>query len=267
MKGDGGVVRSSLKLDLRTRRIKSALITGDFFAFPKRTVFDLEARLKDSPADTGSATENVVRFFEQARPEIPGLSAHDFASVVTKALKKIEYSKYGLSLGEANSITTVCGELDSILKKPLSHLLLPYCSKLASCEYRYEKECTECGECTVGDGYTLAAEHGMEAITIVSFEDLMDTLEDLKGEGAQGFVGCCCEPFYVKHADDFEKASLPGILMDIDNNTCYDLGKERDAYLGKFESQTHLHLPLLEKILVIAGEREPVVAVGDESAD
>ena len=107
----------------------------------------------------------------------------------------------------------------------------------------------------------------MKAITIVSFEDLIETLASLKAEGEEGFIGCCCEPFYVKHADDFEKAGLPGILLDIDNNTCYDLGKERDAYLGKFESQTHLHLPLLEKVLSIAGEREAAVAVGDEPAD
>ena len=267
IKGEGGVVRASLKLDLRTRRIKSALITGDFFAFPKRTIFDLEAMLKDSPAEVGSAAETVTRFFTEARPEIPGLSAQEFALVIAKALRKTEYSKFGFSLGEANSITTVCGELDGILRKGINHLLLPYCSKLTTCEYRYDKECTECGECTVGDGYTMASGHGMKAITIVSFEDLMETLNSLKREGAEGFIGCCCEPFYVKHADDFEKAGLPGILLDIDNNTCYDLGKERDAYLGRFESQTHLHLPLLERILAIAGEREPAVAVGDEPAD
>jgi lipoate-protein ligase A len=267
VKGEGGVVRASLKLDLRTRRIKSALITGDFFAFPKRTIFDLEARLKDSSAEVGSATEIVVRFFEENRPEIPGLSASHFVEVITKALQKTEYSKYGLSLGEANSVTTVCGGLEDILGKRIDHLLLPYCSKLTTCDYRYDKECTECGECTVGDGYALAALHGMEAITIVSFEDLMITLDSLKAKGAEGFVGCCCEPFYVKHADDFENAGLPGILTDIDNNTCYDLGKERDAYLGKFESQTHLHLPLLEKILLMIGGRKTAIVVGDDSAD
>ena len=132
IKGEGGVVRASLKLDLRTKRIKSALITGDFFAFPKRAIFDLEALLKDSPAEAGAAADIVTRFFAEARPEIPGLSAEDFASVITKALKKTGYSKYGFSLGEANSLTTVCGNLDGILTKGLYHLLLPYCSKLTT---------------------------------------------------------------------------------------------------------------------------------------
>ncbi len=266
-KGDGGVIRASLKLDQRAKRMKSALITGDFFAFPKRTIFDLEARLKECPVDTAAATDTVLRFFGEANPQIPGLSADDFVLAVTKALGKAEYSRYGLSLSEANRVTTVCGAFEEIVKKRTSHLLLPYCSKLVGCEYRYEKECTECGKCTVGDGYTLASQHSLEALTIVSFEDLMETLHALKVKGAEAFIGCCCEPFYVKHAEDFEKAELPGILVDIDNNTCYDLGRERDAYLGKFESQTHLHLSLLEKILSLVTETRPLVTIGDETED
>jgi len=264
-KGEGGLIRASLKLDLRTKRIKSALITGDFFAFPKRTIYDLEARLKDSPADVDAATSTVLQFFQDTKPEIPGLSPQEFAGVIARALHKVDYSEYGLSLDEANSITTVCSNFEEMAKKEMPFLLLPYCSKLPECEFRYKNECIECGDCTVGDGYTLAKEFGMDAITIVSFEDLVETLERLKAEGVEAFVGCCCEAFYIKHSEDFERIGLPGILMDIDNNTCYDLGREKEAYLGRFESQTNLNLSLLEKILVLLNSKRSLVRVRNES--
>lgn len=265
-KGDGGIIRASLKVDLRTDRIKSALITGDFFAFPKRAIFDLEACLKDSQADVDAATNAVLQFFRDTGPDIPGLSPEEFAGVIAEALHKLDYSEYGLSLGEANNITTVCSTFEEMTKKEVPFLLLPYCSKLPECEFRYENDCTECGKCTVGDGYALGKEYGMDTITIVSFEDLIDTLERLKAEGGEAFVGCCCEPFYVKHAEDFERKGLPGILIDIDNNTCYDLGREKEAYLGRFESQTNLNLSLLEKVLSLLNDTRSLVRAGNDSA-
>ena len=49
----------------------------------------------------------------------------------------------------------------------------------------------------------------------------------MKAAGETAFVGCCCQPFFAKHAEDFERAGIPGILLDIDNTTCYDLGQAR----------------------------------------
>ena len=40
-----------------------------------------------------------------------------------------------------------------------------------------------------------------------------------------------------------------GILVGIDNSTCYDLGLEHAAYRGEFENQTNLKLDLLEKVV------------------
>ena len=40
-----------------------------------------------------------------------------------------------------------------------------------------------------------------------------------------------------------------GILLDIDSETCYELDKAKEAYWGKFESQTKLRVELVEKIL------------------
>ena len=86
-------------------------------------------------------------------------------------------------------------------------------------------------------------------LSITSFENLMETLKDCEKRGMKGYVGCCCEPFYAKHKDDFESVNLSGILIDIDNTTCYDLGREEDAYLGKFENQTNLKINLLKKVV------------------
>jgi lipoate-protein ligase A len=42
---------------------------------------------------------------------------------------------------------------------------------------------------------------------------------------------------------------LPGILIDVERSTCYDLGQEKEAIKGQFENQTHLNLLLLKRIL------------------
>jgi lipoate-protein ligase A len=136
-------------------------------------------------------------------------------------------------------------------------LLLPYCAKLAGCEYRFQDGCAQCGLCCIGDAYALADKYGLRPVSIQNYEDLEETLEGLKREGAEAFVGSCCEPFYAKHRDDFERIGLPGILVDVDSSTCYELGKEQDAYAGRFENQTYLKLELLERVVARVAPRLP----------
>ena len=62
------------------------------------------------------------------------------------------------------------------------------------------------------------------------------------------FVGCCCQPFYIKHADDFQRAGVPGILLDINNTTCYELDQTREAYAGSYDKQTFLNIELLNSV-------------------
>jgi lipoate-protein ligase A len=94
----------------------------------------------------------------------------------------------------------------------------------------------------------------MRPVSIQNYENLEDTLEALVREGAQAFAGSCCEPFYAKHRDDFERIGLPGILVDVDSSTCYDLGMEQDAHAGRFENQTQLKLDLLERVMARVAE-------------
>jgi lipoate-protein ligase A len=120
------------------------------------------------------------------------------------------------------------------------------------CLYREKKGCEECGQCSVGEAAQMGRSFGMDVITIQNYEDLESTLEQLKRSGVRGFIGSCCEPFYGKHRPDFERIGLPGILIDVERSTCYDLGQERRAFKGQFENQTHLNLPLLRKVLEYA---------------
>jgi lipoate---protein ligase len=154
-----------------------------------------------------------------------------------------------------NDINTVCAEFDN--KNIINVFLIPYCAKHPDCKYRYRQGCNFCGKCTVGDAIKLARAYKIRHITITSFEHLMETLEKLKKENKKYFSGCCCEAFYLKHLNHFEEKGLAGILMNIDNSTCYDLGKEMDAYAGKFEGFTDLKLPLLEKIFKTCNNRSP----------
>jgi lipoate-protein ligase A len=89
----------------------------------------------------------------------------------------------------------------------------------------------------------------MKTFSIVSFEDLWGELMRMKATGVSAYIGCCCQPFFSKHVDEFKRSGLPGILLDIDNTTCYELDQAKQAYAGQFESQTNLDLELLETVL------------------
>lgn len=89
----------------------------------------------------------------------------------------------------------------------------------------------------------------MEPITIVDFDDLQATLADMKQRGIKSFLGCCCDPFFVKHREDFEKAGMAGLLINVDNTTCYDLDQEQEGKAGTFNGTTQLKLDVLEKVM------------------
>jgi lipoate-protein ligase A len=246
-KSPGGLIRVSLVVNAQSRRIREAFITGDFFVYPRRAILDLEATLKGVRAEKAAVREVVEQFFALGEVEIPGVSVQDVLRTLYDVLDKSTYVQYGIPPERANDVFTVV--------KPLSEigyadtLLLPYCAKLTDCSYRFQDGCEQCGLCDIGDAYALAAKYGMRPVSIQNYEDLEQTLERLKDEGATAFVGSCCEPFYAKHRDDFERIGLPGILIDVDSSTCYDLGKEEDAYAGRFENQTYLKLDLVERVV------------------
>jgi lipoate-protein ligase A len=101
----------------------------------------------------------------------------------------------------------------------------------------------------MGEAFSLAREYDLKPVSVQNYEMLEDVLKGLKKRGSAAFVGICCEAFMAKHRDDFERIGLPGILIDVDNSTCYDLGKEQEAHQGHFENQTRLKLDLLKRVL------------------
>ena len=250
-KTEGGLIKVSLVYAQRAKIIEQIIITGDFFAFPVRGIYDLEASLKGIKADSEKIKKKILHFFKTNDIEIVGIKPEDINFTIDKALSKIKYLKYGFDLDEANHIFTVIEPFESILEKKPDLLLLPYCSKETECELRYKKDCTICGRCTIGDAYQIGQDNDLLPVSIVSFEDLIKTILRYRKKGKRAFVGCCCEPFYIKHEKDFERAGLPGILINIDNTTCYELGEEQKAYAGNFEKKTDLRIELLEKVINI----------------
>ncbi len=246
-KSSGGLIRVALVVDDNGRRLQSVLITGDFFAYPRRAIFDLEAALKHAPANE-MAIERIVRGFFAANPvQIPGVTPDDLLYTIYQALDKQHYVDYDIRLEEVNAVFTVGKSMADITTSQV--LLLPYCAKLPDCEYRYEPGCIQCGGCCIGDAFALAERYGLRPVSIQNYEALEETLQRLRNEGAESFVGSCCEAFYAKHRDDFERIGLAGIMVDVDSSTCYDLGKENEAYTGRFENQTELKLDLLERVV------------------
>ena len=245
---EGAVIRAAVQADTARGRLRSVLITGDFFISPQRAIFDIEAHLKDHRLDEAAIRRSIAEVWREGNVRAAGFGPDDIAAAIMAALDKRQWLDVGLSAAEADRISTANGTAREVLAHPISLLLLPYCAKLPECSYRHEEGCSLCGGCTVGEAFEMAERFGLQPATITSFEHLMATLAAARRDGVKAYIGCCCEAFFQKHYEDFRAAKLPGILIDICDSTCYDLDQARLAYRGQFEQQTRLDLPLLEKV-------------------
>jgi len=258
LKTKGGLIRVSLVTDPPARRINYALVTGDFFAFPKDTIMNLEARLKDLPLDIRSIRRAVLAYFREERPEIPFTGPEDFIAVLTEAARKTELTRYGIPMEDVNNVYFVAEPPNR--QKGARYLLLPYCAKPLDCKWRKRDGCAGCGRCAIGDMYALAREKGMTPISINSYHHLERVLGEIRRKkegqkGRKGFVGSCCEAFYIKHREDFERMGVPGVLVDIDSRTCYDLYKDAEAHQGRFDRMTRLKAGLFRTVADRFGAR------------
>lgn len=83
--GAGGTIEAYVRLEgVRRERIGEALIIGDFFVAPPRLVYDLEARLRGTPA--AQAGETIERFFSETRPGLLSVAPADFRQAVEAAI-------------------------------------------------------------------------------------------------------------------------------------------------------------------------------------
>jgi lipoate-protein ligase A len=257
-----GVLKASVTYDRARERVEYVVFSGDFFAFPVRAVYDLEAALKG--VALGEVRAAIGRFIEETGADFAGLGAAEFASAVEDAVGRLDHGSLGVPAEEANSVFSIVEPMRRVAEIGATALLLPYCAKPLDCELRFTEECTECGRCDISGAYALARELGLEVRTITSFEHLMETLADMRVRGTPAFVGSCCEAFYIKHRGDMEKHGVPGVLVDVESDTCYDLGRTREAYAGAFEGVTTIRPFLLERVVRACAARE-VPAQGGRS--
>ena len=254
-KSEAGLVRYTLSLHRRQKQVKEVFITGDFLSYPTRALYDLEAELRGVPLDRGLIRGVIRQFFDEKRLCIPGMSFEDFVKPLDQVFQKADIAQYGIPLEQCDLIHLANCSFTDILQHRPSVLLLPYCAKPTGCDLRYRKSCRACDQqdCTTGAAWRIGRRRNMRITTVISFEDLWDELMRMKTEGASSFVGCCCQPFYIKHADDFRRAGVPGILLDINHTTCYELDQAREAYAGGYDRQTSLNIDLLNSVFGALG--------------
>lgn len=81
--GRGGTVRVYVRLE--ETRIREALITGDFFVTPPRTIIDLEASLRG--VDAREVDDHVTAFFSANGIELLSVAPADFSAAINTAIR------------------------------------------------------------------------------------------------------------------------------------------------------------------------------------
>jgi lipoate---protein ligase len=204
----------------------------------------------------GNSLQNIVRsYFDSGRITIPDMTFEEFIIPLNNALAKADI--FGLiSQHNVDKVTAVNGSFMEILRQKPNKLLLPYCAKPTKCKLRHEKKCECCTpeSCDIGSAWQLGEKYNLSPTTIISYESLCEELQKMKDTGKSSFIGLCCGPFFTKHADDFKNFEVPGILLDINNTTCYDLNKENDAHKGIFKGETRLDIQLLKEVLEVMAD-------------
>ena len=244
------LITVAMSVDSSRHRIDAISLTGTFEAYPLEIISGLEHKLPGIAATPECIRNTVNDCFREHQACVPTMTADDFSNTIVNALEKLQFLDWGACPEDLNELTVI-GKWarHNIFEQPVTPLLLPYCAKETGCRYRYREGCGQCGRCDVGDAYALAAEYGLAPITIQNYEMLEEKLKALKQAGCKVFIGTCCEAFWVKHARDFAEIGLPGILINVDNSTCYELGREQAARQGQFDNQTKLKKQLIRQIV------------------
>ena len=82
--GAGGTITAYVRLEgPQNDRLREVLVTGDFFVTPPRTVFDLEASLRNVPVR--ELRPAVERFFKEAKVGLLTVAPADFATAIEAA--------------------------------------------------------------------------------------------------------------------------------------------------------------------------------------
>lgn len=244
------VISVSMSIDICRQSICAISIAGDFDAYPLEIISKMETDLLEIAAKPEVIKNAVNECFTAYQACVMPVTADDFSKAIIRALEKLQLLQWGVLPEDLNNITVIGKWVrQSIFEQTVTPLLIPYCAKDIDCKYRYIEGCARCGRCDVSDAFALADEYSLEPITIQNYEMLEEKLHTLKENGCKVFIGTCCESFWVKHTKDFEEIGLPGLLVNVDNSTCYQLEKEQAAHQGRFENQTRLKQKLIRRII------------------
>jgi lipoate-protein ligase A len=230
-------------------RVEEARFSTDAHFAPGTALADLAAAMLERQA--GDLVEHCRHWFAAREFDAAGLAAADVVKLVERAVSKLAMQgDLGLSAAQASGLMLAGRGSDAAgaLEKA-NVMLVPYCAKPGWCKWRHTIDCVECGECEVGDAYTMARERNMEVITITNFEHLADTLARMKEAGVESYVGMCCGEFFLKRHHAFRNSGMDAVLLDIEGATCYELKEEHLAYAGAFKAEARLDLDAVRKVM------------------
>ncbi len=246
---DAGTLRVHLWPAAGGRRVRQALICGDFFTLPGRLINDLESALVGARIEKAALKDTVTSFLRDYGGEVIGISPERVSDAVSDAAERLHLLKNGFSRDEVNELFLLNIRPEEFSLHSPRWLLLPYCSKNLDCDFRQRSGCEECGRCEIGECFALARSFHMEPFTVQSFAHLMEILREKCTSDRGIYVGSCCEAFYAKHQREMEEVKAGGVLINLDSTTCYDMGKGSMAYKGKFDNKTFLNMSLIEKTI------------------
>ncbi|WJW74869.1 DUF116 domain-containing protein [Thiohalobacter sp. IOR34] len=257
----GGMLYCRLALDEGCERVAGLRLGGDLYLQPVSFLGQLAAELLGAPVR--ELRERLLACCRRSELDMPGLGAEDLWQVIALALGHFDERRLlGLSPEQANRLRVIGAETDlsaiDILQRA-EVMLLPYCAKSTSCNFRGMDGCKQCGACEVGDAFRLAQRHGLEVHSVCNHDHLSELLQHFRARGVGALVANFCEPFFVKRNHVFREAGMPVVLLDLRGQSCYEAGREADGYAGRFQDQARLDLPLLEQVLRIVPEVELAV--------
>ncbi len=255
-KAPGGFLWTYVTIGPDQRTITRVDITGDISCNPLGALADLCTALEDCPNEEEAVAGRIAAFYRERAPETPGFGPEHLTKAVVEAAARTRVAaEWHVTPEEANDIWLVPATPGQARAETLASvrqadvMLMPYCSKALECELRYTLDCTSCGGCSTGVGYALARQRGMSVVTLCNAEHFKKTLGAMKEVGTKGYIGACCEPFYAKHREEFEQLGVPGLLLNIEKVTCYEVDIDRDDRNVSWKELTDLKVGLLKHVM------------------
>ncbi len=243
-------MRARARFDHDGRRLHSIVIGGDVHCYPVDWLDKLQYALHHAPV--AQLVKHLADFYRNHPVDLLGFGVQDITQLLTILLDKLSLQRTTQMTSRQINALMIYNPQGSDARQILQQanvMLVPYCAKPVWCKWRLRDGCPECGLCEVGEAYRLARERQMQVTTIVNYEHLVATLENMKTRDVQAYIGMCCSSFFIKRHRAFQQAGMPALLMDISGANCYELKQEHQAYAGQFQAQAALDVKVLHHVI------------------